>query len=73
MNNFYAAIPVLILFVLNGIRYNKHKYDYNELQKRWGIEEEKAQNNKTSLVIAYIILSGILLLVLSIYLGSKDW
>ena len=73
VNKFYAVIPVLILIIINGIRYNKHEYDYDELQKRWGIEEEKIINKKTGLIIAYIIFSVILFFGLSIYLGTKNW
>jgi len=73
INKFYAAIPVLILLILNGIRYNRDAYDYDVLQNRWGNKEEKTKKRKGNLVIAYITFSGILFLGLAIYLGSKKW
>jgi hypothetical protein len=73
VNKYYAVLPVLILLVLNGIRYNRDEYDYNVLQEKWGSQESKTRKRKQNLVIAYIIFSTMLFFGLAAYLGSKKW
>jgi len=45
MNKFYAVILVVIKVVMNGIRYNKSKFDFDVLEKRWTNHNGSLKNN----------------------------
>lgn len=68
VNKLYIIIFTTVLLIVNGIKYNKDEYDYDNLIKRWSNEEK---NKKDLLVKVYIFLSPVLFFGLAIYLGSK--
>ena len=73
VNKFYFGIPVPILIIANGIRYNGDKFDFNALRLRWESDSQVLKKRKKNFVICYIILSAALFLGSAIYLGNKKW
>lgn len=71
INKILALFVILILMILNGIRYNK--LHYGILQEKWQNENADIQTKKGVMVLAYILLSTVAGIGLAIYLGSKKW
>ena len=62
-NLVYAMLIGSALFLtINGIRYKKI-ITYDELHKRWGNDDKKSNLIKKSLVLAYIVLTFVLLII----------
>ena len=73
VNKFYFGIPIVVLIIANGIRYNGDKFDFDALRLRWENDSKALKKIKKNFVISYIILSAALFLGSAIYLGNKKW
>ena len=71
LNKLLIICIMIGLFIINYIKYiYKENNNFEIMKERWGNQIEP---NKISLVTLYIILSVILVLGLSIYIGSKKY
>lgn len=61
----------ILLLIFNGVRYNKKNYDL--LKQKWKDEDVRIKLKRRRLVTAYVIISTIICIGLTIYLGSKKW
>ena len=71
LNKGLVICTMIVLFILNYIKYiYKENNNFEIMKERWGNQIEP---NKIALVTLYIILSVVLVLGLSIYIGSKKY
>ena len=66
-----VVLVIILLSVINGIRYNKLSYDL--LKKRWDNESEKQKKKRGVFVLLYLLLSTVIAFSLAIYIGNQLW